>query len=349
MANEEMRIRGVQERHRQAIFEKANVVGVGVGFKESRAKRTEQLSMVVLVKQKLPTGQLRPEDLVPPEIEGVPTDVREVGELWVQQDRRGLWRPAPGGVSIGHFAITAGTLGTLVRDRKSGELLILSNNHVLANSNDAQIGDSILQPGPVDIANFLHQDPNDPQFRIATLERFVSISFSTDVPTCDLARAVADVSNALARALGSTHRLLAYQQNLAAMNEVDAAVARPLDPSALQSDILEVGAVLGNGTKEVGLGAPVEKSGRTTGHLVGTVDLIGVTASVNYAAFPNTRIAQFANQILTGPISQGGDSGSLVVDRATKRAVGLLFAGSDKVTIINPINRVLDLLDIEMG
>ena len=348
MATEETRFKGIKERHKAALFQKANVVGVGIGFKETRAKRTEQLSVVVLVKQKLPSGQLRPEDLVPPEIEGVPTDVWEVGELWALQDRRGLWRPAPGGVSIGHFAITAGTLGTLVRDRQSGELLILSNNHVLANSNDAQVGDSILQPGPHDIANFLHQNPDDPRFRIATLERFVPISFSTDVPTCDLARAAADVANAIAGALGSAHRLMAYRVDLAASNEVDAAVARPLDPSALERDILGVGGVLGNGIEEAALGDAVEKSGRTTGHTTGTVDLIGVTVSVNYGAFPNIRIARFENQILTGPISQGGDSGSLVVDRATKKAVGLLFAGSDKATILNPIPRVLDLLDIEI-
>lgn len=348
MATEETRIKGIKERHRGAILQKANVVGVGIGLKETRAKRTEQLSMVVLVKRKLPSGQLRPEDLVPPEIEGVPTDVREVGELWALGDRRGLWRPASGGVSIGHFAITAGTLGTLVRDRRDGELLILSNNHVLANSNNAQIGDPILQPGPVDIANFLHQNPNDPQFKIATLERFVSISFSTGEPTCSLARMAADVGNAIASALSSKHRLMAYWTDEAAINEVDAAVARPLEPNAVERDILEVGAVLGNGTKEVALGDPVEKSGRTTGHLVGTVDIIGATVSVNYASSPNASVARFENQILTGPMSQGGDSGSLVVDRAAKKAVGLLFAGSDKVTIVNPINRVLALLDIEI-
>jgi hypothetical protein len=58
-------------------------------------------------------------------------------------------RPAPGGVSIGHYAITAGTLGCLVKD-SIGNIYILSNNHVLANTNRASIGDRICQPGPDD-------------------------------------------------------------------------------------------------------------------------------------------------------------------------------------------------------
>ncbi len=59
-------------------------------------------------------------------------------------------RPLRIGVSIGHFRITAGTLGCFVTRRSDGMLLILSNNHVLANENDAKIGDVILQRGAFD-------------------------------------------------------------------------------------------------------------------------------------------------------------------------------------------------------
>lgn len=51
-------------------------------------------------------------------------------------------RKAPGGVSVGHYKITAGTLGCLAT--RGRRLLILSNNHVLANSNNARTGDPIL-------------------------------------------------------------------------------------------------------------------------------------------------------------------------------------------------------------
>ena len=60
------------------LLAKANVVGVGVGY---RSGTERELALVVMVKQKLPRAQLREEDLLPAEIDGVPVDVRVVGEL----------------------------------------------------------------------------------------------------------------------------------------------------------------------------------------------------------------------------------------------------------------------------
>ena len=87
----------------------------------------------------------------------------------------------------------------------------------------------------------------------------------------------------------------------------------------------------------------IQKSGRTTGHTVGKIKDISATVKVNY----DDKVALFRNQILTTNISQGGDSGSLVLDMKAK-AVGLLFAGSEVVTIVNPISEVLRALDIEL-
>lgn len=63
------------------------------------------------------------------------------------------YRPIPGGVSIGHPSITAGTHGVSLRFLGIPDGL--SNNHVLAAGSTLQfpkanIGDSILQPGPAD-------------------------------------------------------------------------------------------------------------------------------------------------------------------------------------------------------
>ncbi|MBE7158469.1 MAG: hypothetical protein INR62_08570, partial [Rhodospirillales bacterium] len=52
--------------------------------------------------------------------------------------------------SVGHYLVTAGTLGGFVRLRKDQSVHILSNNHVLANENNAKTGDPILQPGTYD-------------------------------------------------------------------------------------------------------------------------------------------------------------------------------------------------------
>ena len=63
---------------------------------------------------------------------------------------RGVCRPLLAGHSVAHHAVTAGTLGAWVCRDGDDEPLMLSNNHVLANSNAAKSGDNIVQPGPFD-------------------------------------------------------------------------------------------------------------------------------------------------------------------------------------------------------
>ena len=160
-----------------------NLVGVAKGIKWSNGQPTGKPALLALVSQKLAKDELAKEDMVPAEIAGMKTDVLAVGELFagqaeLQPEFEALAlakriRPAPGGYSVGHKNITAGTLGTCVYDRLGdpgdaigipSKYYILSNNHVLANSNNGQVGDSILQPGPFD-------GGTDPADRIARLNR----------------------------------------------------------------------------------------------------------------------------------------------------------------------------------
>ena len=98
-------------------------------------------------------------------------NVRVVGEIikqqlpWHQQRNR----PLKMGGSIGHHAITAGTLGCFVRELGNDAPLILSNNHVLANENEGTPGDPICQPGRSDGG----QNPAD---NVAKLSRFVALN-----------------------------------------------------------------------------------------------------------------------------------------------------------------------------
>jgi hypothetical protein len=75
------------------------------------------------------------------------------------------------------------------------------------------------------------------------------------------------------------------------------------------------------------------------------VNVIETTVTVNYG---ENRTARFEGQFVTTPMSQGGDSGSLLVDGESLRAVGLLFAGSAQATIYNPIQDVLEALQIDL-
>lgn len=321
-------------RVKTELLARKNVVATGVGRKVVGGEATDELALVVSVVQKEPEGRLSAADRVPARVAGMPTDVRLTGPIFAHQDPTDRIRPAPGGVSIGHVSITAGTLGCLVS--QAGELRILSNNHVLANSNDAAPGDPITQPGNAD-------GGSDPADRIARLGDFVPIAFDegggSDCPT---GNAVADLLNAVASAIGSRTRMRVVAQPEPGENLVDCALGVPLDPADVLEEILGIGTPAG--VAEGTLGLSVQKSGRTTGLTAGTIEQIDVTVQVSYGP---GRTATFVDQLMAGAMSQGGDSGSAVLDMEN-RLVGLLFAGSTNSTIINRIQNVFQLLDVTL-
>lgn len=75
------RIQEVKRRWEAELLRKANVVAVGVGYRQRGGHPTDELCLVVSVRRKVPLEQLAPEDRIPPEIDGVPVDVQEVGTL----------------------------------------------------------------------------------------------------------------------------------------------------------------------------------------------------------------------------------------------------------------------------
>jgi len=319
---------------RKEFLAKKNVVGVGIGYKTIHGKKTDTPSVVTMVRKKEALFNIPPDDRIPRFAKGlIQTDVLEVGNIKALSYTN-KERPAPGGVSIGHYRITAGTFGTLVRDANTGQVLILSNNHVLANSNDASLGDPILQPGPIDGG----QPGKD---TIGTLLRFVPIDFNLEGGTCPWAELYAKFGNAVAQLFNSQHRVKTYSFRPQAVNHVDAAVATPYRNTDVKPDILNIGVV--NGVVPAFLGQEVRKTGRTTEYTEGTIELIDATVQVQYG---EGKIATFEKQLISGYMSKGGDSGSLLVEKNSLRAVGLLYAGSDQVTIYNPIAYVLDALEI---
>lgn len=75
------RIRVVQAAHESELMAKANVVGVGIGFRHRGRVRTDEVVLVVMVEQKLPRVQLNPADVIPGFIDGVAVDVQESGRI----------------------------------------------------------------------------------------------------------------------------------------------------------------------------------------------------------------------------------------------------------------------------
>lgn len=316
----------ILHRNRDHLLHRPNVVGCGLGWKQKNGLITRDQALCVYVERKLPPDQLSPKALIPSRVGAAPTDVVEVGRMRTLSLRTRRLRPAPGGVSISHYRVTAGTLGAVVRDRKTGEWLVLSNNHVLANGSDgrdgrAQLGDPILQPGSHD-GGLLERD------RFGRLVRFVPLRRrDTRGPRW--------------------HRLLRRLAGTPAgvspggTNRVDAALVQPEHRSYLSPEIMGVGHLQGIASAQPGMA--VVKSGRTTGVTRGQVQSVHVTMMVYLS---NTEPVWFEEQILTTPMVEGGDSGALLV--SDQRAVGLLFAGSDRASLANPIELVLDALGVEL-
>lgn len=295
------RVIKVQEKYTGALMARAGVEGTGVGYDENG-----ELAI------KIYTATAGLPDL-PEQLERVPVQVVVTGEFHARVDPTAWFpRPVPIGVSTGHPDITAGTIGCRVKDA-SGNVYALSNNHVYANSNDASIGDSALQPGPYD-------GGKDPEDAIGTLHDFEPINFSGGDNTIDAAIALTD-----AGLLG------------VATPGIEGVDGYGTPSSSTVAAFPEM---------------PVQKYGRTTRWTHGQVSAINATVDVCYETrgpFRCVKLARFVDQIVITPgdFSAGGDSGSLIVTdypdnpENDKRPVGLLFAGSDTHTIANPIDAVL--------
>lgn len=130
---------------------------------------TDDFRLAVRLQRRSMIGSSRIEAIV--EAAQGEADVRYIGrveKLQTTADLRARHRPLIAGSSVGHVAITAGTLGAFVRTA-DGELAILSNNHVLADENRAEIGDEVIQPADLD-------DGRAPDDVVARLAEYVPIA-----------------------------------------------------------------------------------------------------------------------------------------------------------------------------
>jgi hypothetical protein len=305
-----------------------NIVGVGIALGASEYGQPDGMSMAV--EPGMPCLQVYVVERAPAEEmksimvesmgvsalsnDDVPLSIVRTGLIDAQPHRFRM-RPAPGGISVGHHRITAGTLGCLATGLsapRNARLMILSNNHVLANSNNAAYGDCICQPGPYDGGTC-------PKDQIAILERFVPINFAGGSVN------YVDAATGWAWPDRVRKELIYLQQSQPRFFAVSSA------PVAAQ------------------LGMLVGKSGRTTQLTTGRIMSVGVSVNVNY----HGRVAHFRDQIgingLSGDFSAGGDSGSLIWTWDSRRnPVGLLFAGGGSWTFANRITHVLSALAIRL-
>ena len=257
----------------------SNVVGVGVDEKYVDGMPTGVQVVKFLVKSKLPKSSLSKAEILPTSVQGIDTDVEEVGLIVPVAKRRragaaavavgampnpkGRFRPAQPGSSVGFrdpadSFVMAGTFGALVKDTH-GNLYVLSNNHVLANESGVTptgqshvglpIGSSIFQPGLLD-------GGKDPVDKIAELTRWVDLH--------------ADRTD----------------------NKVDCAIAKAVSSSIVSREILFIGTPQGTATATNDM--IVHKFWRTTSYRVGRVSSVLFDLTITYEVGPVGFVDQVA-------------------------------------------------------
>jgi len=270
-------IEEAKARHRYELLLKANVQGIGLGTKRVNGVNTEVPCIMVYVYPKLPRHALDVRDVIPTAVGDALTDIVEMrpvraearGRSSVREpERTKRWRPAPCGVSVGHYQLNgAGTLGNWIRDEKTGESLLVSCWHVLTNYGRGHKGDPILQPALGD-GGTVEDDT------IAYLDRWKDVQM-------------------LGRSLGeakSNLKALLDRDRLPPVNYVDVAFAKAVSEEVVSSETLGVGELKGIHRSQ--LGNTVVTSGRTTGVTHRRISAVGVDIFVGYP----TGVALFLDQ-----------------------------------------------------
>ncbi|MGH2670668.1 MAG: hypothetical protein ACRDH5_16420, partial [bacterium] len=265
-----------QERHAARLLATPGVVGTAVGLDPSGK------AIVKLFVEKPGIAGL------PLSLDQVPVAVEVTGRIYARTDPTTRLRPAPIGFSVGHPAITAGTIGAKVLDQ-AGNAYILSNNHVLANINSGPIGAAALQPGPIDGG----QDPAD---RLGTLSAFEPLHLALG------GYGVTPPSNWIDAAIA----LVPVSSNLSNSTPLDEG-GYGVPNAAIYGDA-DANGTIDNIGSAIGIG--VQKYGRTTKLTQGQVSEVNVTLDVCYDIFCFF-VGRFHDQIAIccTAFSDGGDSG----------------------------------------
>ena len=233
-------------------------------------------------------------------------------------------------VQNGQTVITdccGGTLGSLIQN-SSGTQYLLSCNHVFARSDQASVGETIIQPGLIDNGCYPNGQGGT-ETKVGILTAWLSLSSSST----NVDAAIAQVN---AGAVNSSGEI----QELGLLQNGTLAAAPP-----------GISSTGGNG-ENASLNLTVAKSGRTTGLTCASVSTVSLDVEVDY--FKNCGETEpyltktYTNQIgIEGnDFSDAGDSGSLVVDAGNAEPVGLFFAGGENASgvsegVANPAPTVL--------
>ncbi len=306
------RVRQVQTRNTPNLLSREDIVGTAIGMDQSG-----QPILHVLIDTPVRGN-------IPRVIEGVPVQLVITGKFYalvrpektvkvpvepVDPTAR-FERPVPIGVSTGHPDITAGTIGCRVKDN-SGNVYALSNNHVYANCNLAEIDDIVLQPGTYDGGKIAYDS-------IGTLYDFQEIDFDYPVNTIDAAIALVTENTVGISTPANGYGTPKSQTMSAYINQKVKKYGRTT--GLTKGTVVSINAAL-----EIGYGSA------------------GTAIFVNQIVIsPGT----FSDGGDSGSLIVADGIGKNKQD--DRKPVGLLFAGSSLYTIANPIDAVLSTFGVSI-
>lgn len=293
----------------------ANLVGVGIGEQISGGKHTGIMAVKFLVRIKYPDNQIPDSDRLPREVNGHPVDVEQVGTFRrfmpppaTMPNPRKKIRPARPGCSVGFKDPN----NQFIMAGTFGALVSKGAKRFILSNNHVLADENKLPLGSsIFQPGFLDAGNPPNSGPIAKLTKFIPL-----VPG-------------------------------AVSNKVDCAIAELNKLSLATNSVLFIGPPTGKTDGQIDM--VVHKFGRTTGFTVGRITSLETDVSVQYEA----GVVNFQDQIIivglsAQPFSAAGDSGSLILERSSNKAVGLLFAGSASHTIANHIQDVLTALNVTL-
>lgn len=291
-----------------------NVVGVGIGEKVCDGKLTGTVSVKFFVRKKYANTLILKKDLLPKSIHGLPADVEEVGVFRPLAETNPRTRVRPAQPGCSVGFQIPGSALTMAGT--FGALVSDSSGVYILSNNHVLANENQLPPGSPIFEPGL-KDGGKPQTdQIANLTRFV------------------------------------HFKGNGAFNSVDCAIAKVSANNMVSNSILKVGP-----PKSKGMAKPsmeVHKFGRGTEYRVGRITTVDTDVTVEFSTGPyNFRKQIIIEGIGNQVFAEDGDSGALVLERGTQKAVGLLFgvgiaSNGTAHALANHIEDVLKALDVSL-
>lgn len=300
-----------------------NVVGVGIAEKLVNGKATGVMAVKFFVKTKFPTGAVVRGLVLPKTIDGLPVDVEEAGTFRALARAGTRSRTAATDATMPNprVRMRPAHAGSSVGFRIPGDQFVMTgtfgavvktNRRVFILSNNHVLADENRMP------------PGSPIYQPALMD---GGRIATDQ--------IAELT-----------RFIKLRPNR--FNRVDGAIAEALNKNLLDKAVLHIGAPAGTTQAEIDM--MVHKFGRTTSYTAGRIVSIDTDVIVEYEtaefSFDHQIIIRGSNSTM---FSDSGDSGSVILQRGTNAAVGLLFGGSPSHTIANHMANVLRSLRVRMA